>query len=383
MKKIDNIDNSSYQRSYTLDNKQKKESQSNKSLDKINSNESLDKINVNEIKNVKSNYKIMDIVDINSKDTLKKQYCYQNYTTNKLSESQDIILDLKEQILINTNTKDIKQLTKHADLISDRFMEIERKFNELCKDGFEKRAEADVRVADKLSRLLNQYNQVSEKVEFIHDLLAENSEISFSNGKHIVKLIYSYDNKEVSAFVLDNNSCALIKPENVPKELQSIDNPRMFRSMIKDAYIKIKELDNGDIKFDIAQRLKGGMNLGEIVDIIKRIRNITSIAARGMHSVSTVLRSTGTRLNANANNIGGVSGAIGGRVVGMEIGVIGGPVGAVVGGIGGGIIGYKYMGKCSSEICEAIAVNLDTIAVGLQGIEDIINSMETNSCIVF
>ncbi|WPY00121.1 SecA-like and tetratricopeptide repeat-containing domain protein (plasmid) [Candidatus Megaera polyxenophila] len=70
-----------------------------------------------------------------------------------------------------------------------------------------------------------------------------------------VKIILS---ERIKAFLIQKNQEIEIKYENLPIDLKKISTPELFNSLLKDAYIKLATYSNGDIKFYISQRLKGG-----------------------------------------------------------------------------------------------------------------------------
>jgi phage tail tape-measure protein len=112
---------------------------------------------------------------------------------------------------------------------------------------------------------------------------------------------------------------------------------------------------------------------------IRNARSKISESAEYMHEISQHLGAAYTRLNNNANLVGAGVGFVAGAALGAEIGLVGGPAGVAIGGVLGGavagVLGYNYMGKLSSDILEKIAKTLDDIAIVLQSVENIIESI--------
>lgn len=88
----------------------------------------------------------------------------------------------------------------------------------------------------------------------------------FSSIKHViqsvnskqVELTYSIPLKKVSATIIDKGRIE-VKNENLPKELQEINSPKVFSEFVKNTYAKVTDLNDGQYKLEINHRLLGGM----------------------------------------------------------------------------------------------------------------------------
>ncbi len=74
-----------------------------------------------------------------------------------------------------------------------------------------------------------------------------------------VELAYSYQDKKVSAVIIDKDQTKIkVKSENLPTELKQINSPEVFSVFFKNTYAKISILSGGDYKLYVNHKLFGG-----------------------------------------------------------------------------------------------------------------------------
>jgi hypothetical protein len=65
------------------------------------------------------------------------------------------------------------------------------------------------------------------------------------------------DHGKLSAAVQNDDGSFTVKPEYMT-QLAKITTPEILEAFLKNAFVKIKQLDNGDFKFEVNQKANGG-----------------------------------------------------------------------------------------------------------------------------
>jgi len=99
------------------------------------------------------------------------------------------------------------------------------------------------------------------------------------------------DHGKLSAAVQNDDGSFTVKPEYMT-QLAKITTPEILDAFLKNAFVKIKQLDNGDFKFEVNQKAKGGMNP---LDNVAKIWNNNTVptgntisgVSNGQHTLAT------------------------------------------------------------------------------------------------
>ncbi len=71
-------------------------------------------------------------------------------------------------------------------------------------------------------------------------------------------LHFEMDHGKLSAAVQNTDGSFTVKPEYMT-QLARVNTPEILDAFLKNAFVKISQLDNGDFKFEVSQKANGGM----------------------------------------------------------------------------------------------------------------------------
>ena len=123
--------------------------------------------------------------------------------------------------------------------------------------------------------------------------------------KQKVKFTYCIKTNQLKVELLKKNDIVEIKPENFPEDLKKIATPKLFEGFFKDAYVKVSNLSNSNVKLYISQRLKGGMLSDHEISVLKKKVNSKQLLSdEELNDLSEVmLQHKSVRVRQNACSI--------------------------------------------------------------------------------
>ncbi|WPY00573.1 hypothetical protein Trichorick_00454 [Candidatus Trichorickettsia mobilis] len=294
-----------------------------------------------------------------------------NYNEQRSNESlnsdsvlieEDIFCILPSEIKneITQNPEKFLSTIEKFGVVYTKFTEVERNLSSLSMEL------ANVTPRKALAAKLNELWRVSNTLHshtlslynnLNKDIVPINYKRFSLGDKGEILLIYSEQTNRIEASYITpyETEPIIIKQENLPPELQQIDSLKTFHAFLRNAYVNISELDNGDFKLYVNQRCLGGQDnnalnnavaaveaTGDLlINISKNLSLLRDFLIRENHqlnvgSVDNVIR------GVTGIGVGGGTSAVIGKVLikaGLSA-VKSNVVGIVAGAIAGGLLAF-------------------------------------------